>query len=154
MNSIPVNEAIERYVQECRERGSNAAGNRFLSYAHLRYHGGELTEFLSMTSKMIQYNISLIRVMVNPLKAPEFAFLITAVAVAVFGCLMLNEPEEQLPGIFILSGALVNGISIFSRMIRKWCDLNVMIAIYRQLLALTEKELLSCNGQSVAVAGH
>lgn len=143
MNAQPVDEAIERYVQECRERGVEAAGTRFLSYAHLCYHGRELTEFLTMTTKIIRYNIKLFRVMVNPLKGPEFAFFVTAVAVAVFGCLMLNEPEEQLPGIFVLAGALVNGVSIIIRMIKKWCDLNVLIAIYRQLLAVAEKEMLA-----------
>jgi hypothetical protein len=81
--------------------------------------------------------------MVNPFKGPELAFFATAVALAVFGCLMLNEPGEQLPGIFLLSGALVNGWSIVSRVVRKWCDLNVLIAIYRELLTLAEKELLA-----------
>lgn len=143
MDNLPVDEAIERYVRERRERGAKEAAARFLSYAHLRYHGRELTEFLDMTSRMIRYYIGYFRVMVNPFKGPELAFFATAVALAVFGCMMLSQPEEQLPGIFILSGALVNGGSIISRVIRKWCDLNVLIAIYRELLILAEKELLA-----------
>ena len=143
MDNLPVDEAIERYVRERREHSANEAAARFLSYAHLRYHGRELTEFLDETSRMIRYYIGFFRVMVNPFKGPELAFFATAVALAVFGCMMLNEPEEQLPGIFLLSGALVNGWSIISRVIRKWCDLNVLIAIYRELLILAERELLA-----------
>ena len=143
MNTLPIDEAIERYVRERKERGPNEAGAHFLSYAHLRYRGMELVEFLDTTSRMVRYYIGFFRLMVNPFKGPELAFFATAVALAVFGCLMLNEPGEQLPGIFLLSGALVNGWSIISRVVRKWCDLNVLIAIYRELLILAEKELLA-----------
>jgi hypothetical protein len=156
MNTMPVDEAIERYVRERNERGPNEAAARFLSYAHLRYHGRDLTEFLDTTSRMIRYHIDLFRLMVNPCKGPELAFFVTAVALAVFGCLMLTEPEEQLPGIFVLSGALVNGWAIISSIIKKWCDLNVLIAIYRELLALAEEELLAardCPGCSWDPAG-
>lgn len=143
MDTLPVDEAIERYVRERKERGPNEAAAHFLSYAHLRYHGRELAEFLDTTSRLIRYYIGFFRLMLNPLKGPELAFFATAVALAVFGCLMLNEPEEQLPGIFLLSGALVNGAAIIRRVISKWCDLNVLIAIYRELLTLAEKELLA-----------
>lgn len=146
MDTKPVDEAIERYVRERKERGVKAAAAHFISYVHLRYHGKELTEFLDTTIRMIRYYIGFFRLMVNPFKGPELAFFATAVAVAIFGCLMLNEPEEQLPGIFILSGALVNGWAIISRVIRKWCDLSVLIAIYRELLVLVEKELLEAKG--------
>lgn len=145
MDILPVDEAIERYVRERRERGPNEAGAHFLSYAHLRYHGRELIEFLDKTSRMIRYYIDFFRLMVNPFKGPELAFFATAAVLAVFGCLMLNEPEEQLPGIFVLSGALVNGWAIISRVVKKWCDLNVLIAIYRELLILAEKELIAAR---------
>jgi hypothetical protein len=151
MNTLPVDEAIDRYVRERKERGAQAATAHFLSYVHLRYRGNELTEFLDATSRMIRYYIGFFRLMVNPFKGPELAFLATAVAVAVFGCLMLSEPEEQLPGIFVLSGALVNGWAVISRIVRKWCDLNVLIAIYRELLVLAEKELLAAKGCSGGV---
>jgi len=143
MNTLPIDEAIERYVEERKTHGADEAGARFLSYVHLRYRGRELTDFLKTTSRMIRYYIDLFRLMVNPFKGPELAFFATAVALAVFGCLMLNEPEETLPGIFLLSGALVNGWSIISSAIKKWCDLNVLIAVYRELLALAERELLA-----------
>jgi hypothetical protein len=143
MNTLPVDEAIERYVRERRERGPHEAGAHFLSYAHLRYRGRELVEFLDATTGMIRYYIGFFRLMVNPFKGPELAFFATAVVLAVFGFLLLNEPGEELPGIFVLSGALVNGWAIISRVIRKWCDLSVLIAIYRELLILAEKELIA-----------
>lgn len=154
MDTQPIDEAIERYVRERQERGPHEAGAHFLSYAHLRYHGRELTDFLDATSGMIRYYIGFFRLMVNPFKGPELAFFATAMALAVFGCLMLNEPNEQLPGIFVLSGALVNGWAIISRVIRKWCDLNVLIAIYKELLILAEKELnAERNGSSGTYGG-
>jgi hypothetical protein len=153
MNIVPIDEAIERYVRERKERGPREAGAHFISYAHLRYHGRELIEFLDATAGMVRYYIGYFRLIVNPFKGPELAFFATAVALAVFGCLMLNEPEEQLPGIFVLSGALVNGGVIISRVIRKWCDLNVLIAIYHELLTLAEKELLAERGGTAGALG-
>lgn len=141
MANLPVDEAIERYVQERREHGAKEAAARFLGYVYLRYQGKELAEFLDMTLRVVRYSINYFRLMVNPFKGPELAFLATALALVVFGCLMLHEPEEQLPGIFLIAGALVNGGSIILRIIRKWCDLNVLIAIYHELLALAENEL-------------
>ncbi|NVO00328.1 MAG: hypothetical protein HXX17_13485 [Geobacteraceae bacterium] len=145
MDNKPIDEAIERYVSERRVKGKDEAGARFLSYVRIRYHGSELIEFLGATTNMIRYYIGFFRMLVNPLKGPELAFFATALAMGIFGCLMLTEPEEQLPGIIMLSGALVNGWSIISRVLRKWCDLNVLIAIYQELLVLAEKEMLEEN---------
>lgn len=146
MDNQPIDEAIERYVRERKERSKDEAGARFLSYVRIRYHGRELIEFLSETTKMVRYYIGFFRLLLNPMKGPELAFFATALAMGIFGILMLNEPEEQLPGIIILSGALVNGWSIISRVLKKWCDLSVLIAIYQELLALAEKEILEENG--------
>lgn len=154
MDITPIDEAIDRYVRERKERGVTAAAAHFLSYVHLRYHGKELTEFLDATARMIRYYIGFFRLMTNPFKGPELAFFATAVAVAVFGCLLLNEPGAQLLGIFVLSGALVHGWAVISSAIRKWCDLNVLIAIYRELLILAEKELLAATGGSGDLSGH
>lgn len=142
MDNRPIDEAIERYVRERKEKGKDEAGARFLSYVRLRYHGRELVDFLNDTSKMIRYYVSYFNLLVNPLKGPELAFFAAAVVMAVFGCLLVNEPGEQLPGIILIAGALVNGWSIISRILKKWCDLNVLIAIYLELLTLTEQEML------------
>lgn len=136
-----IDEAIERYVRERMARSGKEAGDRFLSYAHLRYQGSELEEFLEKTTNQVRYYINFFRVMINPLKGPDFAFFSTAVTMAVFGGLMMTQPEERTVGIFILSGAIVHGCSIVSYIVRKWCDLSVLIAIYREILALVEREL-------------
>lgn len=141
METRPVDEAIERYVRERMVRGAREAGSRFLSYAHLRYQGRELAEFLEKTSGLVRYNIEFFRVMINPLKGPELAFFATAVSMATFGGLMTLDPEERNLGFFLLSGALVHGWDIISTVVRKWCDLSVLIAIYREILALAEREL-------------
>jgi len=141
MESRSIDEAIERYVRERTVRGGKEAGERFLSYAHLRYQGGELKEFLEKTTGQLRYYINFFRVMINPLKGPDFAFFATAVNMAVFGGLMMTQPDERTVGIFTLSGAIVHGCSIVNYAVRKWCDLSVLIAIYREILTLVEREL-------------
>lgn len=141
MRTHSVDEAIERYVRERMIRGGKEAGERFLSYAHMRYQGSELAEFLEKTTGLVRYYIEFFRVMINPLKGPDLAFFATAITMAVFGVLMMFEPEERNVGIFILSGALVHGCSIIRHIIRKWCDLSVLIAIYREILTLVESEM-------------
>ena len=141
METHPVDEAIERYVRERMVRGAKEAGERFLSYAHLRYQGKELAEFMEKTSGLVTYYIDFFRVMINPLKGPELAFFATAVSMAIFGGLMTLEPDEQYLGIVLLSGALVHGWRIVSIVIRKWCDLSVLIAIYHEIHDLAEHEL-------------
>lgn len=136
-----IDEAIERYVRERMVRSGKEAADRFLSYAHLRYQGSELEEFLEKTNGQLRYYINFFRVMINPLKGPDFAFFATAVTMAIFGGLMMTQPEERTVGIFILSGAVVHGCSIVSYVVRKWCDLSVLIAIYREILTLVEREL-------------
>jgi len=143
METHPVDEAIERYVRERMERGEKAAGERFLSYARLRYQGRELAEFLQRTIGMLRYYINFFRLLSNPFKGPELAFFSTALSIALFGSFMLTDPDERNLGCFIVAGALVNGWSIIRYVIRNWCDLSVLIAIYNEILALAEQELRS-----------
>lgn len=143
METQPVDEAIERYVQERKIRGAKEAGARFLSYVHLRYQGKELAEFLKKTSGLLRYYIDFFRVMINPLKGPELAFFATSVSMALFGGMMLLEPEESTLGIILMSGAFVNVWTIGRNVVKKWCDLSVLIAIYREILVLAEQELLA-----------
>jgi hypothetical protein len=143
METHPIDEAIERYVRERMVRGAKEASARFLAYAHLRYQGRELAEFLKKTSGLLRYYIDFFRVMINPFKGPEFSFFASSVSMAIFGGLMMLDPGERNVGIFILSGAVVSAGTIISNVLRKWCDLSVMIAIYREILALAEQELLA-----------
>jgi hypothetical protein len=141
MDMHPVDEAIERYVQERMVKGAKVATARFLSYVHLHYQGKELAEFLRKTSGLVRYYIDFFLVMINPLKGPELAFFASAVSMAVFGGLMMADPEETNLGIVLISGAVVNVWAIGRNVVKKWCDLSVLIAIYREILALTEQEL-------------
>jgi hypothetical protein len=141
MNLNPVDEAIERYVRERMAKGKKEAGTRFLSYAHLRYSGSELAEFLKKTSGISRYYIDYLRVMVNPLKGPELAFFATVTTMGAYGAYLMTDVDLRTLGIVILSGALVNCWTIVKNVLRKWCDLDVMIAIYRELVQLAEQEL-------------
>lgn len=141
METYHIDEAIERYVRERMARGKEEADSRFLSLIHMRYQGKELKEFLAKTAGLVHYYIDYFRVMVNPLKSPELAFLATAIAMGVYGILMMADEGMRNVGIFILTGAIVNGLSIVKSLIAKWCNLSVLIAIYWEILALAELEL-------------
>lgn len=143
-----VDEAIERYVNERMTKGAGEARQRFLSYAHLRYTGGDLMEFLRKTSGILQYNIDYLRVMRNPLKGPELAFLATILTMGAYGAYLAWTPDEHTIGLIVVAGALVNGWTVVRNALRKWCDLNVLIAIYRELVQLAEQEM-GASGQPV-----
>ena len=144
MNLNPVDEAIEKYVRERMDKGAQEAKSRFLSYAHLRYSGSDLAEFLRKTSGISRYYIDYLKVMVNPLKGPELAFFATVVTMGAYGGFLLTDCDQRTLGIVILAGALVNAWTIIKNVLRKWCDLDVMIAIYRELVQLAEQELTGC----------
>jgi len=141
MNTEIIDEAIERYVSERMTAGRERAKARFLSYAHLKYAGEDLVDFLRHAKGLTSYYIDLTRVLENPLRGREMAFLATMVAVAIFSCLLLFEDDTRLAGICILSGTIVNGSTLLKHAATKWSESGVMIAIYEEIVALTEDEV-------------
>ena len=142
MNIELIDEAIDKYVAERMKQTKQAASERFLAYVYLRHRGDELIDFLKKVGGLSRYYIDYLKVMQNPFKGPELAWLASMLTIAVYAViLMTTDDDERTLGIFLLVGTLVNGFSLVSAVARKWCDTSVMIAIYREIAQLAETEL-------------
>ena len=145
MNTVYIDEAIERYVNERMTAGKERARARFLSYAHLKYTGKEIAEFMLHTTKLSRYYIHLAKVFENPFRGREMAYLASMLMVAIFSCWFLHDDNTMLAGIFVLSGTVINGWVLLRLMCDKWREIGVMIAIYEEIADLAEQEALSSN---------
>ncbi|WP_318258427.1 hypothetical protein [Geobacter anodireducens] len=65
------------------------------------------------------------------------------VVMGIVSCVMLNEEETRLAGIFILSGTVVHAWSLLRMVAKKWREIGVMIAIYREIIEIIERETSS-----------
>lgn len=140
MNTSMIDEAIERYVSERMTAGKEKASARFLSYAHLKCTGEDIVEFMRRTNGLTRYYIDLIRVLENPFRGREMAYLATMLVVAVFSCWLMNDEDTQLAGMCVLSGTIVNGWTLLKHIATKWQESDVMIAIYEEIADLAESE--------------
>ena len=140
MNIDFIDEAIERYVKERMTTGKEKAWARFLSYAHLKYTGEDIVEFMRHANSLTRYYIDLTKVFENPFRGREMAFLATMLVVAVFSSWLMFDEETQLAGLCVLSGTIVNGWTLLKHIADKWRESGVMIAIYEEIAALAESE--------------
>ena len=143
MNPTLIDEAMERYVSERMQKGKNRASERFLTYAYLKHGSEEVREFMVKVRGLSRYYIDFLRLMKNPFKGPELAWLASMATVAGYAVYLLSVDEERLLGFGLLAGTLVFASSLVRAVIRNWCQLDVMIAIYRELAQLAEHELES-----------
>ncbi len=140
MNTAIIDEAIDRYVKERMTVGKEKAKARFLSYAHLKCTGEDVVEFMKRTNSLTRYYIHLTKVLENPFRGREMAFLASMLVVAVFSIWLMHDEDTQLAGICILSGTIVNGWTLLKHIANKWRESGVMIAIYEEIAALAENE--------------
>ena len=141
MNVQIVDEAIDRYVHERMEQGRDKASQRFLAYVYLRHGGDELLEFMKKVRGLTRYYIHFLTVMENPFKGPEFAWFFSMVTVAIYGIILICNDESRSLGIGLVAGTLVFASTLIREVLRNWCQIGVMIAIYRELVQLTEQEV-------------
>jgi hypothetical protein len=141
MNIETIDEAIDRYVSERMKEGKEKASERFLAYAYLKNRGEDALEFLRKTGGLSRYYINYLKAMENPFKGPEIAWIGSMLAIAIYAVILMTTEGELPLGIFLLVGTLVNGGSLIATICRKWCDVGVMIAIYREIVQLAEREL-------------
>ena len=92
---------------------------------------------------MTRYYIDLTKVTVNPFKGPEVAWFGAIVNIAIYALVLISLEEQRPLGIVLLSGVLVNACYLIRRVAAKWCELNVMVAIYLEIVQITEQELES-----------
>ena len=141
MNIEIIDEAIDRYVSERMKEGKEKASERFLAYAYLKNRGEDAVEFLKKTGGLCRYYVNYLMAMENPFKGPEVAWFASMLTLAIYAVILMTTDEEQTLGIFLLVGTLVNGWSLVRAVGKKWCDVGVMIAIYREIAQLAEREL-------------
>jgi len=140
MKTELIDEAIERYVSERMSVGRERAASRFLSYAHLKCAGSDISEFMRHVTGLTRYYIDVTRVLDNPFRGIEMAFLLTMLIVAIVSCFLMFYETTRLCGICVFSGTMVHGIALLRHIARKWLESDVMIAMYEEIVALVERE--------------
>lgn len=138
-----IDEAIDKYVAARKENSKQMAIERFLAYAYLKHGGEDLREFLKKVGSLTRYYIDFLRVMENPFKGPEVAWFASMLAIAVYSCVLMATEEDRTLGICLFSGTVTNAWFLISAVAKKWCDVGVMIAIYREIVEIAEKEMSS-----------
>ncbi|HEX9024615.1 MAG TPA: hypothetical protein VF799_12325 [Geobacteraceae bacterium] len=143
MNVQEIDEAIDLYVSDRMEYGKEHARERFLAFTYLKHGSGEVRDFLKRVAGLSRYYINFLRVMENPFKGPEFAWFASMVTVAVYACYLIADDDSRLLGIGLVSGTIVYAVSLIVAVVRNWCTMGVMIAIYREIVQLAETEMES-----------
>lgn len=141
MNTQVIDEAIDKYVNERMSGGKERAKERFLSYAYLKQGKDGVGEFLQKAGGLSRYYIDFLKVMSNPFKGPEIAWLASMLTLAVYSVFLMTSEENRMIGVILFSGTVANGWSLIHSIARKWCDIGVMIAIYREIVQIAEHEL-------------
>ena len=143
MNKNTVDEAIDLYVSERMAKGKKSAASHFLACIYLKQHGVEIAEAMRRIRGMTRYYIDLTKVTLNPFKGPEVAWLASMLNIAIYALVLISLEEQRLLGFVLLSGALVNGCYLMRCVAAKWCELHVKLAIYLEIVQITEHELES-----------
>lgn len=136
-----IDEAIDLYVTERMAKGKDTASSHFLALIYLKRQGVEIAECMRRIRGMTRYYIDLTRVTLNPFKGPEVAWLGTMVSILIYALVLISMEEQRSLGIVLLSGVLVNLCYLIRRVAAKWCELHVMVAIYLEIVQITEHEL-------------
>jgi len=141
MNTQAIDEAIDKYVHERMAKGKKRASERFLSYAHLKYAGEELAEFMKKVGGISRYYMDFLNVMENPVRGPELAWLASMIVVGIYSVYLMCSDASRLTGIMVFSGTLVHGWTLIRLAAQKWREVGVMIAIYREIAEIAEQEM-------------
>lgn len=152
MTTAKIDEAIERYVRERKKSERRAAEKKFLSYSYLACGESDVAAFMQKSRSLIRYYIDFLTVLENPLHGPQAAWLGLMMIVFSFGIYMLTNDDMCLAGIFVTSGTVVNGISLYRAVIDKWIETSITIALYRELIELIDNTLPS-NGETLPRQG-
>ena len=143
MNKEIVDDAINIYVTERMAKGKQTACDHFLACIYLKEQSREIAETMRRVRGLTHYYIELNKVLLNPLKGPETAWLASMVNIAVYAAVLISVEEQRQLGIVLLSGALVNAGYLIRNALKKWCDLHVMLAIYNEIIQIADHELES-----------
>ena len=141
MDTRTIDEAIDKYVHERMEKGKKKAVERFLSYVYLRHGGEEFREYMKKVGGLSRYYMDFLRVMENPFRGPEMAWLASMLVIGAFSCYLMSVDDEKYVGICIFAGTIVHGWALIRLVVKKWSDVGVMIAIYREIAEIADHEI-------------
>lgn len=141
MIAANIDEAIERYVSERKKSERKIAEKKFLSYSYLACGEKDVAAFMRKSRSLIRYYIDYLTVLENPLHGPQAGWLGLMAIVFSFGIYMLTDDDMFVAGIFVTSGTVVNGISLYRAVIDKWIETSITIALYREIIELIDSTL-------------
>jgi len=141
MTATKIDEAIERYVIERRKSERKVAERKFLSYTYIACGEKDTAQFMRRIRSLIRYYIDFMSVLENPLRGPQAAWLGLMALVFSFGIYMLTDEDLRIAGMFIISGTVINGISLGRAVTDKWVETSVTIALYREIIELIDNTL-------------
>lgn len=143
MNKESVDEAIDIYVTERMEQGRQTAIEHFLARIYLKQQSWEIAESMRRVRGLTRYYMDLTKVMLNPLKGPEVAWLFSMVNIAIYAGVLISLEDQRPLGIALLSGTIVNAGYLIRNGLKKWCELHVKLAIYSEIVEIADHELES-----------
>jgi hypothetical protein len=141
MDTKIIDEAIDKYVNERMIKGKTIAIEHFLAFSYIKNQGTEIKEFMQKVKGLARYYIDYLNVMQNPLKGPELAWLGSMICIAAYAIYLMTSEDSVSLGIWLFVGTAVNAVSLVTFTARKWCKLNVTIAIYSEIVQLIDQEL-------------
>ncbi|HLO26785.1 MAG TPA: hypothetical protein VK187_11775 [Geobacteraceae bacterium] len=141
MNTETIETAIDKYVHERMAQGKKQASEHFLAYAYLKCGGDEVREFMKKAVGLSRYYINFLTAMENPFRGPELFWFASMLLVGIFSCYLMEIDDQRLLGIMVFSGTLVHACGLIVAMARKWCETGLMIAIYREIAEIAEREV-------------
>jgi hypothetical protein len=140
MNVKVIEEAIDKYVDERMKEGKKRASEHFLAYAYLKIGRDEVMEFMRKVGGLSRYYINFLKVMENPFRGPEMAWFLSMVTVAIYSCYLVAQEDMRLLGLLVLSGTIFHAWILIKLVAKKWSEVGVMIAIYREIVEMVEQE--------------
>lgn len=140
MKTETIEAAIDKYVHERMEQGKARAVEHFVAYAYLKHGGDEAREFMKKAVGLSRYYINYLAAMENPFRGPELFWLASMALVALFSCYLMELDNVRLIGIMVFSGTLVQACGLIHLIAKKWCETGTMIAIYREIAEIAERE--------------
>jgi hypothetical protein len=148
MNAQQVEEVIDRYVNERMQQGKRKAAEHLVTYAYLKYAGGEVVDFLKKVRGLSRYYVNFLKLIQNPFKGPEIAWLASMAVIGIYSIILMMSEEQRMLGILVFSGTVVHALFLMREVARNWREIGVMIAIYSEILEIVESSLQEATATS------
>lgn len=143
MDTLAINNAIEKFVNERKNMPKEKAVNRFIVRVCLEYGKKDIHNFLLNTIYLTRWYIILSTFFKKYSWTGRIPHFLSAVFIAIGGSLYLylcNYPELS---ICLTIGAIITIKQLFKNAVNTWCEESVNIAIYIELIEASESTILT-----------